>query len=337
MRTTIGHAGCLAVPLLAMGAVGALAALGGVLVPRHHPAETGASVASRTSSIPSPSQPVTLPPTSPVEQKADVGGCLNASSHASSMIFDVVRLMYTPGVTDGPVRDRTLRDRATATRLAAEVAAWPQLFDNSICRTGPLGEWYTLSFAGRGDLNGWRLYIPADLCETSPAPPLCGDMASILGVSRSVRRLPQVSAVSVRVVRTPGLLILPPLDRSIADPAAATRLADDIRRLRPQAVGVPGGPPIVENCPIDFGTAYALTFSSPGTPHWTAVIHIMGCSDVTVPGWPELIDLGDTTLLADLGAALGLSPDEVSPVPCDGLLAAPGHICYPQPPPATRH
>ena len=77
----------------------------------------------------------------------------------------------------------------------------------------------------------------------------------------------------VHVTRAPGLLVLPALDFTITDPSLAARLATDIRSL-PVAPSVCAGG-------VDYGTSYSLTFASPGTPNWTAVIAVFGCDEVT--------------------------------------------------------
>ncbi len=68
----------------------------------------------------------------------------------------------------------------------------------------------------------------------------------------------------VRVARTPGNLVLPPIDRTITDAQTAERLAADAERL-PQF-------PSDERCPVDFGTSYTLTFVVTDGSSWAATI-----------------------------------------------------------------
>jgi hypothetical protein len=126
---------------------------------------------------------------------------------------------------------------------------------------------------------------------------------------------------------------MPPLDVAIADAQTATQLARDLRSLPPAFTGVPGGPALEVNCPNSYGTAYSLTFTPPRQPPWTATVDVMGCAGVQMPAGPDLLDLGDTAFLRDLGTALGLAPDQVQPRPCELPLPSGGH-CYPQPTPA---
>jgi len=67
-----------------------------------------------------------------------------------------------------------------------------------------------------------------------------------------------INQADVHITRSPGLLVLPALDRTMTDPALAARLATDIRSL-PVAPSVCAGG-------VDYGTTYSLTFASPGTP-----------------------------------------------------------------------
>ncbi len=129
-----------------------------------------------------------------------------------------------------------------------------------------------------------------------------------------------VVTTSVRITRTPGLYILPQIDRTITDAAVAARLAMDIEQL-PLA---PSGP---VSCPADFGTSYTLTFNVPGASAWTAIVHVTGCLLVTLSDGPARSAPTSTSLYTDLGAALGLVQDELDPRPCP---VPPGEHCYAQ-------
>ena len=130
---------------------------------------------------------------------------------------------------------------------------------------------------------------------------------------------------SVRITRTPGLFILPPLDQTITDTETVSRLRADIE-------GLPTFPAGTTSCPIDFGTSYTLVFNDPGQPALRAVVSAQGCSWVTLSDGPVLWALTSQSLYSDLGAALGLSPDELMPLPCP---PARGTVCYQQPTPRS--
>ena len=115
--------------------------------------------------------------------------------------------------------------------------------------------------------------------------------------------------VDVRITRTPGLLVLPALDLTITDSALAARLVTDIRSL-PVAPSVCAGG-------VDYGTSYSLTFASPGTPSWTALIEVFGCDEVTISDGPAR-QVQSPALWADLAQALDLTSDELRPLPCGG-------------------
>lgn len=126
---------------------------------------------------------------------------------------------------------------------------------------------------------------------------------------------------SVGITRTPGLFILPALDQTITDPATVNRLKADIARL-------PAFPSGAIACPVDFGTSYKLVFKVDSVPTETAVISAEGCRGVTLGDGRVLWALSSPSLFADLGAALGLTPDQLQPLPCP----APGRtVCYAQP------
>jgi hypothetical protein len=128
---------------------------------------------------------------------------------------------------------------------------------------------------------------------------------------------------SLQITRSPGLFILPPVNRAISDPAVISRLTADINQLR----GFPAG---VTSCPIDFGTSYQLVLRSDGKPGLTAVISAQGCKGVKLGNGRELWAATSPKLFTDLGAALGLARDELIPFPCPPIT---GTVCYPQPTP----
>ena len=130
---------------------------------------------------------------------------------------------------------------------------------------------------------------------------------------------------SVRITRNPGLFILPALDQTITDTGTVARLRADIDRLPPLPAGV-------MSCPIDFGTTYTLMFKGSGQPLLTAVLAAQGCRVVKLSDGRVLWAVSSTSLYTDLGAALGLTQDELIPFPCP----APGRsVCYQQPTPKS--
>lgn len=136
---------------------------------------------------------------------------------------------------------------------------------------------------------------------------------------------PIQTVTGVHITRTPGLLVLPPIDKTITDRTVAGQLADDIHSLP----AFPKGPVF---CPIDFGTTYDLVFStlSAGAP-WSAVVSVLGCRTVKLNDGQTLWAINSPKLFTDLGSALGLAPDELVPRPCPAETA--GSRCYPQPSP----
>lgn len=125
------------------------------------------------------------------------------------------------------------------------------------------------------------------------------------------------SPTQVVIVRTPGNLVLPSIDRTITDPQMAARLAADIE-------GLPEFPQS-ERCPADFGTAYTLTFVMPdGSSSWAATIGAQGCELVRVANQPTRWAMHSPGLWADLASALGLSPSEIRPAVCLGTNSSPG-------------
>ncbi len=113
----------------------------------------------------------------------------------------------------------------------------------------------------------------------------------------------------VRVVRAAGGLRLPPLNPTITDPQAVSRLAAEVRSL---PVLPPG-----EHCPADLGTVYTLTFVQPSTT-WTAEIHAQGCEAAQLSTGETLWAVRAPALWDDLAAALGLSRSQVNPTVCVG-------------------
>lgn len=147
--------------------------------------------------------------------------------------------------------------------------------------------------------------------------------AGVVGNGAPPNTSPNASPPSVRITRTPGLFILPQIDRTITDAAVAARLATDIEQL-PIASG--DGPVM---CAADFGTSYTLTFNLPGESAWTATVNVAGCRVAKLSNGPTRAATS-ISLFSDLGAALGLTNDELDPRPCP---LPPGEHCYAQPTP----
>ncbi len=97
------------------------------------------------------------------------------------------------------------------------------------------------------------------------------------------------------------------------------RLAGDIQKLEV----IPPGTAYF--CPIDYGTTYRLDFSRPGEAAWTAKVAALGCQHIQLSDGSELRTDG-STFFADLGAALGMSQDELLPRPCPP--EPPDGTCY---------
>lgn len=129
------------------------------------------------------------------------------------------------------------------------------------------------------------------------------------------------AGASVRITRTPGLFILPPVGRTVTDVAVVTRLASDIEKL-------PLFPSRSVACPADTGTSYTLAFAIPGKSPWTAVVSVSGCRGVTLSDGPTRSAASSPSLFTDLGSALGLALDELIPGACP---APTGGRCYAQP------
>jgi hypothetical protein len=113
----------------------------------------------------------------------------------------------------------------------------------------------------------------------------------------------------VHVMRNPGGLRLPPLDRIITDPLTISRLAADVRSLPPL--------PSDEHCPADLGTSYTLTFVQASNA-WTAVVHAQGCQTVVLSTGQTLWASTTPMLWVDLASALGIPSSAVNPLVCDG-------------------
>ena len=113
----------------------------------------------------------------------------------------------------------------------------------------------------------------------------------------------------VRVVRAAGGLRLSPLNRTITDPQAVSRLAADVRALPVLPAG--------EHCPADLGTVYTLTFVQPGAT-WTAAVHAQGCETVQLSTGETLWAIRAPVLWDDLAAALRMSRSQVNPAVCIG-------------------
>jgi hypothetical protein len=123
------------------------------------------------------------------------------------------------------------------------------------------------------------------------------------------------STSQLRIVRVPGMLVLPPLDRTISDSKTIDRLATDIRAL-PLV-------PLDERCPASFGTIYSLTFAPAGMPRWTATIQAFGCEVVEIGDGPLHWAANSPRLWSELGVALGLSADQLQPPVCLGPSTEP--------------
>jgi len=129
------------------------------------------------------------------------------------------------------------------------------------------------------------------------------------------------TVVAVHITRDPGLFVLPQVDQTITNRDVAATLAGDIEAL-------PAFPPRIISCPVDFGTSYTLLFNTTSTRHWSATVSAQGCRTVRLSDGRTLWALLTPKLFADLGAALGLAPDELIPRPCVGVAS--GSRCYPQ-------
>jgi hypothetical protein len=132
--------------------------------------------------------------------------------------------------------------------------------------------------------------------------------------------------IQLHIVRFPGEVVLPPLDRTISDKPIVARLATDIRSL-PLF-------PRDERCAASDGTYYSLTFTPAGAPSWTASIGAQGCEVVQIAGKPVQWAAHSPQLWADLATALGLRADQVQPSICiDAAMrnCAP-LVAFPSPP-----
>lgn len=128
----------------------------------------------------------------------------------------------------------------------------------------------------------------------------------------------------VRIVRNPGLLELPVVDRTISDARVAAQLSSDIRGLpRAPSLCIGGG---------SLGTSYTLTFTGPVLSTWTAAIEVGGCDSVRVSYGPALIAVDGSALWSDLGSALRMTNDELRPIECGGPLPPGYALCYPERP-----
>jgi hypothetical protein len=112
--------------------------------------------------------------------------------------------------------------------------------------------------------------------------------------------------LSVRIVRFPGNLTLPPVDRTIRDANIVAGLARDIENLPTF--------PTDERCPLDFGTYYSLTFNDGLSARpWTAKVGTEGCEIVQVTGQPVRWAAHAPWLWTLLSVALGFDPGEYPP------------------------
>ncbi len=120
----------------------------------------------------------------------------------------------------------------------------------------------------------------------------------------------------VQIVRLPGSLALPQLNKTVTAPQLVARLAADVESLPLQ--------PIPWHCPNDFGTSYRLTFVAPGGS-WTAVYGVQGCESVQIGSGRLQTAANSQRFWNDLGSALGLTALEVRPTLCVGT-AEPGTV-----------
>jgi len=112
------------------------------------------------------------------------------------------------------------------------------------------------------------------------------------------------------------------IDRTIANRNVAGTLAGDVEALPPFPKGA-------IMCPADFGTTYDLAFSTVTGGSWSAVVSVLGCTGVNLSNGRRLWAYDARMLFTDLGAALGLAPDELIPRACPP--PTPGSRCYAQP------
>jgi hypothetical protein len=128
----------------------------------------------------------------------------------------------------------------------------------------------------------------------------------------------------VQIVRTPGGLALPPLNRTVNASQVVARLAADVEGLPLQ--------PVPWHCPADLGTSYRLTFAAPGGS-WTAVSDVQGCESVQIGSARLQTAANSPRFWSDLGSALGLNALEVRPTFCPGTGVAgtviEGRLCVP--------
>ena len=120
----------------------------------------------------------------------------------------------------------------------------------------------------------------------------------------------------VQIVRLPGSLALPQLNKTVTASHLVARLAADVESLPLQ--------PTPWHCPNDFGTSYRLTFVAPGGS-WTAVYGVQGCKSVQIGSGRLQTAANSQRFWSDLGSALGLTALEVRPTLCVGT-AAPGTV-----------
>ena len=130
------------------------------------------------------------------------------------------------------------------------------------------------------------------------------------------------TVIAVHITREPGLLVVPQIDQRITNRHVAGTLAGDIEALPPFPKGA-------IMCPADFGTTYDLAFSAGTGGSWSAIVSVLGCREVNLSNGPNLWAYNANKLFTDLGAALGLAPDELIPHVCPPPVSS--SRCYPQP------
>jgi hypothetical protein len=116
------------------------------------------------------------------------------------------------------------------------------------------------------------------------------------------------SQSQLRIVRIPGNLVLPSLDRTISGSPTIERLATAIRSA-PLV-------PLDERCAASFGLVYSLTFTADGSSPWTATIQAEGCEVVQVAGHPLQWAVHSPQIWTDLASLLGLGVDQLQPSVC---------------------
>lgn len=101
--------------------------------------------------------------------------------------------------------------------------------------------------------------------------PLVAGCASASATSGTSHPMPD----RVQVTRAWQINQFPPLDQTIADPAATQRLYQAVTSLPPYHAQI--------SCPKDVGLKYLLDFSHDGTPVAKVLVYASGCAYVQIP------------------------------------------------------